>query len=95
MKIDLISKEKEFIEFQITSQDTSISSLIHHELLSDPKVTFSGYTDSHPLTKTFNFSVRTKSSDPGKSLQASIKRAVKNIETLEAEAKKSIKKSKF
>ena len=95
MKIDLITKEKEFIEFQVTSQNTSISSLIHHELLSDSKVVFSGYTDSHPLTKKFNFSIRTKSSDPGKALQSSIKKTIKNIEILEAEAKKAIKKSKF
>ena len=79
MQVEIIGKEKDFIEVKFTGMDEGLAGLIV-EKLNDAKVDFAAYSLDHPLTG--NPVVRVKSGKPKEDLVAAIKAVEEEAGTL-------------
>ncbi len=51
MGVKVASSTENLMELHLEDEDFSVAEIIHHELLSDKRVTFAGVMPPHPLLK--------------------------------------------
>lgn len=88
MKIEVISQDKEGIEFFIEGERHTLPSLLKEKLLEDSEVNFCAYRLDHPLDKRARFVIK------GKNSKKSLENAVKAAKADVAEFKKAFEKAK-
>ncbi|MGB9636457.1 MAG: RpoL/Rpb11 RNA polymerase subunit family protein [Thermoplasmata archaeon] len=79
MKINLISKEKQSIKFEILGADETIVMPLVEEILNDPNVEEARAIRAHPYLTNYEIYVKVK--DTREKPQTIIKKAAKNLET--------------
>lgn len=80
MKINLISKEKQSIRFEILGVDETIVMPLIEEILADSRVEEARAIRSHPYISNYEIYVKVKDIRESKP-QTIIKKAAKNLET--------------
>ncbi len=88
MKIEVISQDKEGIEFFIEGERHTLPSLLKEKLLEDSEVDFCAYRLDHPLDKRARFVIK------GKNAKKSLENAVKAAKADVTEFKKAFEKAK-
>jgi DNA-directed RNA polymerase subunit L len=88
MKIEVITQDKEGIEFFITGERHTLPNLLKGKLMEDSDVDFCAYRLDHPLDKRARFVVK------GKSPKKSLENAIKSLKGDIAEFKKAFEKAK-
>jgi len=68
-------------------QGHTLANVIRKELWNDDHVKGAAYTVEHPLIAKPRIIVETDGADPRKTVQAAVKRVVKSLEKIKAEAK--------
>ncbi|MEM3396048.1 MAG: RpoL/Rpb11 RNA polymerase subunit family protein [Thermoplasmata archaeon] len=94
MKINLISKEKQSIRFEILGVDETIVMPLIEEILNDPHVEEARAIRPHPYISNYEIYVKVKDIKESKP-QTIIKKAAKNLETKFSELHDSIKDAKI
>jgi DNA-directed RNA polymerase subunit L len=77
MKIEIITQDKEGIEFFIEGERHTLPNLLKEKLTEDSSVDFCAYRLDHPLDKRARFVVKGK--NPKKSIETAIKTAKADI----------------
>jgi DNA-directed RNA polymerase subunit L len=90
MKIEIINKEKNLVEFKLIDERHTIPGLLKSALLEDNSVEFVSYKLNHPLDKDSIFVLRTKAKPPVKALETAIKKIEKELDEFEKKALKEI-----
>jgi DNA-directed RNA polymerase subunit L len=75
MKVNLIKKDKDYIEFQLEGASETMLIPLRNQLLTDESVEFANYNIRHPRLDTPIFYVRVSSGKP----QNAMKKATKSL----------------
>ncbi len=75
MKVNLIKKDKDYIEFQLEGASETMLIPLRNQLLTDDSVEFANYNIRHPRLDTPIFYVRVSSGKP----QNAMKKATKSL----------------
>ncbi len=90
MKIDVLKKEKNLVEFKLLNERHTIPALLKTVLLEDKSVEFVSYKLIHPLDKDAVFVLKTKGKSPAKAIELAIKKIEKNLLEFEKKALKAL-----
>jgi DNA-directed RNA polymerase subunit L len=72
MEINLLSKEKNQIEFEMVGEDSTLPELLVHRLNEFPEVDFAAYRVDHPLVEKPRVLIRVKRGDPLKAVEKAL-----------------------
>ena len=86
----VVSRSAKELEVNIEGEDVSLAQIVHHELLKDKDVVFSGVHPPHPLLKILIIRIQTAKGDPKDALVSSGKAAAENAKILLEEMDKSL-----
>ncbi len=89
MEIDIVKKQKNFLEFILKGERHTFPNLLRSRLLKDPSVEFVSYVLDHPLDEDSRFVIKTK----GKTAKKALENACKKIEKDLADFEKAVKKA--
>ncbi|MBN2127523.1 MAG: DNA-directed RNA polymerase subunit L, partial [Candidatus Diapherotrites archaeon] len=90
MKIEVLNKDKNMVEFKLIGERHSLPSLIKSVLLEDSSVEFVSYKLEHPLDSDSVFVLRTKGKEPSKVLESAIKKIESELIDFEKKVLKAL-----
>ncbi len=90
MKIHVINKDENYLEFEIEGEDSTFPNALRDVLLRDDEVEFVSCTVEHPILSRPKVVLRTK----GKKPLTALKEAVKKLGRAAGEVRASMKKTK-
>ena len=82
MKVNLISKEKDFMQVQMDGDTDTLLIPLRNELLSDNAVSFANYNIRHPKLDLPVFNIKVKSGKPQNALKKGCKSLSKQYRDL-------------
>ena len=91
MRIELIKKEKNFIEFVLEGERHTLPNLLKSRLLQNPKVEFVAYKQKHPEEDKTYFVVRTKDEDVKKVVLQTCKNLLQELTELDKKISAALK----
>ena len=91
MEIEIVKKQKNYLEFILKGERHTFPNLLRNKLLKDPAVEFVSYVLDHPLDEDSRFVIRTKGKTAKKVLEDAAKKAEKDLADFEKAVKKAIK----
>jgi DNA-directed RNA polymerase subunit L len=86
MEIEILSEEKNKIQFKLKDETHTLLNILTKELFNDKNVEFAGYRMEHPLINEATVSVTAK--NPKKSIKDAVKRIQKQVDNFQAQVKK-------
>jgi DNA-directed RNA polymerase subunit L len=90
MKLEIINKDKNFLEFRILGERHSLPNLLRARLSEKKEVEFVSYTLEHPMDNDSVFVLRTKGKEPSKVLLQVTGEIEKEIGEFETKLKKAV-----
>ncbi|MBI5636051.1 hypothetical protein HY993_03770 [Candidatus Micrarchaeota archaeon] len=87
MNIEVLKKEKDFLEVKLVGADEGLANLVVKKLLDDYKMEFAAAKADHPLTA--NPVILVKGSDAQKNLKSALKDCAKEFKQAIALAEKA------
>ena len=87
MEVVIIEESKNKLVFEILGKGHTLGNVIRKELWNDDHVKVSAYTIEHPLVAKPRIIVETDGADQRKTVQAAVKRTLKSLDKIKAEAK--------
>lgn len=91
MKLEVLSADKNQIEFKLVGERHTFAQLLKHYLLKHPDVEFTSYKLNHPLDNEAFFIVRTKKGKPSKVLLEANKEIMRDVEDFGKKVKEAFK----
>ncbi len=91
MKLEVLKKQKNFLEFKILGERHTFPNLLKSKLLEDKSVNFVSYKLEHPQNTDAIFVVKTKEGDPKKVLSKACKGIEKELNDFQKQIKKVLK----
>ncbi|MBI5553685.1 MAG: DNA-directed RNA polymerase subunit L [Candidatus Diapherotrites archaeon] len=91
MELEVISKDKNLLEFRLKGERHSLPNLLKARLSENKSVEFVSYMLAHPLDTDAVFVIRTKGKDPVKVLEEGLEEIETELESFEAGLKKALK----
>lgn len=91
MEIEVIKKQKNYLEFILKGERHTFPNLLRSRLLKDPAIEFASYVLDHPLDEDSRFVIKTKGKTPKKALDDALKKIEKDLGDFEKSIKKAIK----
>ncbi|MFH1664300.1 MAG: DNA-directed RNA polymerase subunit L [archaeon] len=91
MEIEVLKKEKNFLEFAIKGERHSLPNLLKTHLLENKETEFVAYKLNHPMDPDSIFVLRTKKAEPKKVLLEALKEIDEELDGFLKEVKKSLK----
>ena len=88
MKIEVVTNEKDNLEFFIEGERHTLPNMLKEKLANDASVEFCAYRLDHPLDKKARFIVK------GKNPKKAVEEAIKQIKTEISEFSKAFEKTK-
>jgi DNA-directed RNA polymerase subunit L len=79
MKIEVITNEKNHLEFYVEGERHTLPNLLKEKIASSEGVEFCAYRLDHPLDKKARFVVKTNGKNPKKVLEDAIKQAKEEL----------------
>lgn len=86
MEIEILSEEKNKLQFKLKGETHTLLNLLTKELFNDKNVEFAGYRVEHPLINEAIVSINAK--NPKKAIKDAVKRIQKQVDTFQAQVKK-------
>ncbi|MFA6268981.1 MAG: RpoL/Rpb11 RNA polymerase subunit family protein [archaeon] len=88
MKIDVVTNEKNTLEFYIEGERHTLPNLLKEKIVSVEGVEFCAYKLDHPLDKKAKFIVKTSGKSPKKIVEDSIKELKEDLTEFKKEFEK-------
>jgi len=90
MKIEILKKEGNLLEFKIIGERHTLPNLLKDRLLNDSSVEFVSYKLDHPMDEDSLFIIKTKGKTPKKALLEASKSLEDDLAEFQKKAKKAL-----
>ncbi len=91
MQIEVLSAEKNMVEFKLIGERHTFAQLLKHYLLKHPEVEYASYKLNHPFDKDALFILKTKGAKPAKVLLEVNKEIIADLEDFKKKVKEAFK----
>ncbi len=92
MELELVEKGEDSILVKIDGEDHTFSNLLRGELSKDDNVASAIYTIGHPITEPVKIYVKVKNKSPERAIIDAAGRVAKQLEDLQKQLRKELKK---